>query len=158
MKTLVIEWQRLLDEQQKTCPRCGSTEQEVEKAVQELNQLLKPSGVAASLVKKAIDPESFKKDVLQSNRILIAGKTLEEWLGAKTGQSKCCETCGDAECRTVEYGDETHEAIPAALIVRSGLIAASQVFDVKIQQTVQRKTILKILPRKTENDPARRVE
>ncbi len=83
MKKLVVEWQRLLDEQMQTCPRCGSTEQEVEKAVQELNRLLSQSGVVASLVKKAIDLESFKKDVLQSNKILIAGKTLEEWLGDK---------------------------------------------------------------------------
>ena len=156
MKTLVVEWQRLLDEQKQTCPRCGSTEQEVDKAIQELNQLLKQSGVIASLVKKAIDSESFKKDVLQSNKILIAGKTLEEWLGAKTGQSKCCETCGDAECRTVEYADEIHETIPADLIVRAGLVAASQVFDVKPPQTTQRKPILKILPRSAKNDSSRR--
>jgi len=144
MKKLVIEWQRLLDEQKQTCPRCGSTEQEAEKAVQELNQLLNQSEIVVNLVKKAIDPVSFKKDVLQSNKILIAGKTLEEWVGAKTGQSKCCETCGEAECRTVEYADETHEAIPADLIVRAGLVAAARLFDVKMPQTTERKPVLKI--------------
>ena len=144
MKKLVIEWQRMLDEQKQTCPRCGSTEQEAEKAVQELNQLLNQSEIVVNLVKKAIDPVSFKKDVLQSNKILIAGKTLEEWVGAKTGQSKCCETCGDAECRTVEYADETHEAIPADLIVRAGLVAAARLFDVKMPQTTERKPVLKI--------------
>jgi len=152
MKTLTIEWRRLLDEQKQTCPRCGSTEQEVDKAVQELNQVLNQSGVVASLVKKAIDPESFKKDALESNKILIAGKTLEEWLGAKTGQSKCCETCGDTECRTVEYADETHEAIPSDLIVKAGLVAATQVFDVKLPQATQRKPLLKILPKKRKHD------
>ena len=144
MKKLVIEWQRLLDEQKQTCPRCGSTEQEAEKAVQELNQLLNQSEIVVNLVKKAIDPVSFKKDVLQSNKILIAGKTLEEWVGAKTGQSKCCETCGDAECRTVEYADETHEAIPADLIVRAGLVAAARLFDVEMPQTTERIPVLKI--------------
>ena len=144
MKKLVIEWQRMLDEQKQTCPRCGSTEQEAEKAAQELNQLLNQSEIVVNLVKKAIDPVSFKKDVLQSNKILIAGKTLEEWVGAKTGQSKCCETCGDAECRTVEYADETHEAIPADLIVRAGLVAAARLFDVKMPQTTERKPVLKI--------------
>lgn len=144
MKKLVIEWQRMLDEQKQTCPRCGSTEQEAEKAVQELNQLLNQSEIVVNLVKKAIDPVSFKKDVLQSNKILIAGKTLEEWVGAKTGQSKCCETCGEAECRTVEYADETHEAIPADLIVRAGLVAAARLFDVKMPQTTERKPVLKI--------------
>lgn len=148
MKTLIIEWQRLLDERNKTCPRCGSTEQEVEKAVQSLKQVLNSAGIDVSLVKKAIDPERFKKDVLQSNKILIAGKTLEEWLGAETGQSPCCEVCGDAECRTVEYADQTHETIPADLIVKAGLLAASQVFNVKLPQMDQRKSAIKILSKK----------
>lgn len=51
MKTLVIEWQRLLDEQKQTCPRCGSTEQEVEKAVRELDRLLKQSDIEVNLTK-----------------------------------------------------------------------------------------------------------
>jgi transcription initiation factor TFIIIB Brf1 subunit/transcription initiation factor TFIIB len=59
MKTLVVEWQRLLDEQKQTCPRCGTTEQEVEKAVQQLNHVLSQSGVVISLTKKGIDPDSF---------------------------------------------------------------------------------------------------
>lgn len=147
MKTLTIEWQRLLDEQKKTCERCGSTEQETEKAVQSLRQALNPVGIDVSLVKKAIDPESFRKDVLQSNKILIAGKTLEEWLGAGTGQSPCCEVCGDAECRTVEFADQTYETIPADLIVRAGLLAASQVFNVKPSQLDQRKSAIKVLPK-----------
>jgi len=148
MKTLVVEWQRLLDEQKQTCPRCGTTEQEVEKAVQQLNHALSQSGVVVSLTKKGIDPDSFKKDVLQSNKILIAGKLMEEWLGAKTGQSKCCETCGDAECRTVVYADETHEAIPADLIVRAGLVAAARLFDVKLPQMTERKPVLRIYPKR----------
>ncbi|MFZ3121950.1 MAG: DUF2703 domain-containing protein [Thermodesulfovibrionales bacterium] len=148
MKTLIIEWQRLLDERNKTCPRCGSTEQEVEKAVQSLKPVLNSAGIDVSLVKKAIDPERFKKDVLQSNKILIARKTLEEWLGAGTGQSPCCEVCGDAECRTVEYADQTHETIPADLIVKAGLLAASQVFNVKLPQVDQRKSAIKLLSKK----------
>ncbi len=145
MKTLVIEWQRLLDENEQTCPRCGSTEQEVEKATDSLNRELKPFDINVSLVKMAIEPETFKKDVLQSNKIVIAGRTLEEWLGAETGQSPCCEVCGDAECRTVEYADQSHEMVPADLIVKACLIAASQVFNVKLPQEGQEKTPIKIL-------------
>lgn len=144
MKTLLVEWQRLLDEEKQTCPRCGSTEQEVEKAVKDLNQMLAPSDIAVNLVKKAIYPETFKKDALQSNKILIAGKTLEEWLGATTGQSKCCETCGDAECRTVEYGGDSHEAIPAELIVRAGLTAAAYQFKIQPPQICERIPVLKL--------------
>ncbi len=148
MKTLVIEWQRLLDENEKTCPRCGSTEQEVEKAAETLNRELKPFEIRVTLTKKAIRPETFKKYVLQSNKIVIAGRTLEEWLGAETGQSRCCEVCGDAECRTVEYADQSHEMVPADLIVKAGLIAASQVFNVKLPQQGRKKTPIKILSRK----------
>ncbi len=89
METLVMEWQRLVDEQNKTCERCNSTEQEIDKAILSLKQELGPFGIDVSLVKKAIDPEKFKKDALQSNKILVAGRTLEEWLGAETGQSTC---------------------------------------------------------------------
>jgi len=131
MKTLIIEWQRLLDEKQNTCPRCSSTEQEVKKAVESLKQELAPHDIDVSLRKTAIDPEAFKKDALQSNKITIAGKTLEEWLEAQTGQSKCCDACGDADCRTVEYAGVTHEAVPADLIVKAGLAAASEIFNVK---------------------------
>ncbi len=147
MKTLLIEWQRLLDENKKTCPRCGSTEQEVEKAAATLNRELKPFKIRVALAKKAIKPEIFTKDALQSNKIVIAGKTLEEWLGAETGQSPCCEVCGDAECRTVEYADQSHETIPSDLIVKAGLFAAAKFFNVKLPQ-VRRESPIKILTKK----------
>jgi len=145
MKTLGIEWQRLLDEQQKTCPRCGSTEQEVEKAVTSLKKELAAYGIDVTLRKKAIDQETFRKDAVQSNKIMIEGKTLEEWLGAATGQSKCCEACGDAECRTVEYGGQSHEAIPADLIVKAGRAAASQVFNVNLNELEEKRAAVKLL-------------
>jgi len=121
--------------------------------VNNLRKELAIYGIDVMLRKKALDLETFKKDALQSNKILIAGKTLEEWLEAKTGQIKCCDTCGDAERRTVEYADETHEAIPAALIVRAGFVAASKVFDVKSLHIAERKPILKIMRRLSEKKP-----
>ena len=148
MRTLAIEWQRLLDEEEKTCPRCSYTEQEIEKAANSLKWALAPHGIDIILRKVSIDPESFKKDVLQSNKIVIAGKTIEEWLGATTGQNKCCDTCGYVECRTVEYEDQTHEAIPADLIVRAGLVAAAQLFNVKSPIATKRIPVLKIVSKK----------
>jgi len=145
MKTLVIEWQRLLNEESQTCPRCGSTEQELERAVQELNRMLASSSVAVSLVKKSLAPAAFNKDTLQSNKIVIAGKEMEKWLGATTGQSRCCEACGYAECRTVEYGGDSHEAVPAELIVEAGLAAAAAVFKLKFPaRTGRRIAVLKL--------------
>ncbi len=112
-----------------------------QKAVRILKKELAPYGIDVILRRSAIDPATFRKDVLQSNKILIAGKTLEDWLGVKTGRSKCCNVCGNAECRTVEYDEQIHEAIPSDLIVRAGLIAASQVFSVKVPRTAQRLSV-----------------
>ena len=145
MKTLTIEWQRLLDEQQETCPRCGSTEQEVEKAVNSLKKELAPYEINVTLRKTAIDQESFKQDTQQSNKIMIAGKMLEEWLGAQTGQSKCCDACDDADCRTVEYAGQTHEAVPEDLIFKAGLIAASKMFGVQLLGADKKKSAVKFI-------------
>lgn len=130
MKILKIEWQRLVDVKGQTCQRCGSTEKEVQKAFRSLKQSLAPLGIKVTLEKKALDPSTCAKDVIQSNRILIDGRTLEEWLGAQVGKSPCefcCAELGDeAECRTVEVGRQIYETIPATLIVQAGLLAASE--------------------------------
>jgi len=124
MKILKIEWQRLLTDGQ-TCPRCGATEIEVEKASHSLEQSLAPLGIKVVLEKHELTPVAFQRDPSQSNRILFNGIPLEEVLGLKVGQSPCCETCGDAECRTLETGGQVYETIPANLIIQAGLRAAS---------------------------------
>ncbi len=130
MKVLKIEWQRLVDEKGQTCQRCGSTEKEVRKAFQGLKQSLAPLGIKVTLEKKALDPSTCAKDVLQSNRIWIGGRTLEEWLDAQVGKSPCgfcCAELGDkVECRTVEIGEQVYETIPADLIIQAGLLAAAE--------------------------------
>jgi hypothetical protein len=132
MKNLHIEWQRLLDDREQTCQRCGFTEQEVEKANRELEKSLKPFGISVQLVKKTLDHGRFKEDPLQSNKILINGRMLEEWLDAQTGQSPCCGPCGEVECRTIEFNEQTYETITADLIVNAGVRAALQMFGVKL--------------------------
>ena len=124
MKVLEIRWQRLLGEKGRTCERCGTTENMVEEAVNKLKGSLKGLGIDVVLEKSAISPFEFSKDTLQSNRIWINGKSIEEWLSAKSGQSKCCTVCGESDCRTVTVGGKTYEAIPSELIVKAGLMAA----------------------------------
>lgn len=130
VKVLKIEWQRLVDEKGQTCQRCGSTEKEVQKAFQSLKQSFAPLGIKVTLEKKALDPSACAKDVIQSNRILIGGRTLEEWLGAQVGKSPCgfcCAELGDkVECRTVEIGERVYETIPTNLIIQAGLLAAAE--------------------------------
>lgn len=134
MNVLTIRWQRLLDEKDQTCKRCGSTEQELQKAFQSLKESLAPLGIEVALEKKALDPATCAKDVTQSNRIWIGERALEDWLGGKVGKSACgfcCAELGDnVECRTVTVGGETYEAIPAQLIIKAGLLAASQLVGV----------------------------
>ena len=126
MKILHIQWQRLVDKQGQTCDRCGTTESSVEDAVQKLKRSLKEVDIEVILEKKALSPSAFSKDPLESNRIWIAGKPIEEWLSATSGKSQCCSTCGDSECRTIIVDGKTYEAIPAELIVKAGLLAATQ--------------------------------
>ncbi len=138
MKTLAIRWQRLVDEKGQTCERCGSTEQELQKAIQSLKKSFAPLGIEVALEKKALDPATCAKDVTQSNRIWINEQSLEEWLSAEVGKSPCgfcCEGLGDSvECRTVTIGDQTFEAIPAKLIIKAGLLAASQSINVNTSE------------------------
>jgi hypothetical protein len=132
MKVLTIKWQRLLtDKGGKTCPRCSSTEKEIEKAVRILKQSLAPLGIEVILQKKALAPSAFNKDVLESNRIWIDDRPLEEWLSADVGQSLCCDVCDNAECRTIEVGNKTHETIPAHLIIKAVRAAASSMDNEK---------------------------
>jgi len=133
MKVLKIEWQRLVDRKGKTCQRCGATEKEVQKAFYSLDQSLASLGIKVTLKKKALSPPIRAEEVIHSNRILIAGRTLEERLGAQVGKSPCefcCAELGDgAECRTVKIGKRVYEIIPASLIVQAGLLAASELME-----------------------------
>jgi hypothetical protein len=124
MRSLPILWKRLVKEGA-TCPRCGSTHANVVSAVKKLEVALQPLGIEPVLETLAIDETSFQADPSESNRIWIAGKPLEEWLGARVGASQCCTVCGDRSCRTMEIGDSTHETIPEDLIVRAAMMAAS---------------------------------
>ena len=125
-KILQIQWQRLVDKQGRTCDRCGTTGTSVEAAFQKLKRSLKEVDIEVVLEKKTLSPSDFSKDPLESNRIWIAGKPIEEWLSATIGKSQCCSTCGDSECRTIIVDSKIYEAIPAELIVKAGLLAATQ--------------------------------
>ncbi|MDP2005079.1 MAG: DUF2703 domain-containing protein [Rubrivivax sp.] len=125
MKPLTILWQRLVTEGE-TCQRCGSTQQNVLRAMDKLETALRPLGIQPALETRQIDDAAFHADPSQSNRIWIAGQALEHWLGATVGDSPCCSVCGDLPCRTVQIGGDTYEAIPEALIVSAAMMAAAR--------------------------------
>lgn len=127
-KTLMIKWQRLLTDG-KTCPRCQSTGDEIEKAVAMLGQSLAPLGIRVVFEKNELSAEEFKQKPLRSNEIRIGGRLLEDWLGATTGQSGCCDVCGTNECRTLDVAGESHEIVSREFIVKAGMIAAEQLIS-----------------------------
>jgi len=129
MKSLSIIWQRLVSPGGKTCDRCNATYQEMQQAVSKLKEALRPLGIEPALEIREIDERSFKANPSESNRIWIAGRPMEEWLGASVGSSRCCSVCGESECRTVEVGGTTFETIPEELFLKAALVASSQLLD-----------------------------
>lgn len=124
-QVMIIKWQRLLSEDE-TCPRCATTEEELDKALNILNQSLSVMNIHVTLEKESLSVKEFEKDPLRSNRIWINGIPLEDYIAGEAGQSQCCDVCSSNECRTIEVEGKTYEAIPSEIIVKAGLIAASQ--------------------------------
>ncbi|NIT37285.1 MAG: DUF2703 domain-containing protein [candidate division Zixibacteria bacterium] len=122
--TLTITWQRLV-EGGETCPRCSATEEELDKAFGQLAAALEPLGIAVVFKKEEMTAAAFRAEPAASNRIWLNGRLMEDWLGGRSGTSVCCDVCGDEECRTVAVDGEVYESVPAALVVRAGLAAAS---------------------------------
>jgi hypothetical protein len=123
VRKLPIVWQRLVSEGV-TCPRCAGTETEVEQAVAILGEALRPLGIESTLETRALDRSDFEAAPDESNRIFIAGRPLEDWIGATPGANECCSVCATNQCRTVEVGGTTFETVPASLIIKAGLAAA----------------------------------
>lgn len=129
MISLPIIWQRLMGSDGKTCDRCDATYQALQRAFSVLKEALRPLGIEPIFETRAIGEKSFKANPSESNRIWIAGRPMEEWLGARVGSSRCCSVCGDSECRTVEMAGATFEAIPEKLFLKAALIASAQLLD-----------------------------
>ncbi len=132
--TLKIKWKRLVTEGE-TCPRCGSTEEELTKAVSTLKQSLSPLGINVTLEKEELSAAEFKINSLQSNQIWINNRLLEEWIEGNVGQSPCCDVCGPHDCRTVEVEGQIHETVPAEIIIKAGLLAASQLVSPRTDES-----------------------
>jgi len=128
MKTLPIVWQRLV-KAGATCERCGSTHEQILGALAQLEPALQPLGIRPVLHTVILDESTFKADPSASNRIWIAGKPMEDWLGASAGSSPCCSVCGDLPCRTLEVDGHAFEAIPQDLVIKAALIAAARMIE-----------------------------
>ena len=128
MSSLAIRWQRLVKDG-RTCTRCGDTEAEVRRATETLRHVLAPLGIQPHLEVGEVDESAFLERPVESNRIWIADRPMEDWLSGTVGSSPCCSVCGDSDCRTVEISGTTFEAIPEWLIVKAALIAVAATLD-----------------------------
>ena len=133
-RLLHITWQRLVDDSSTTCPRCADTGENLDAALDILQPVLAQEGIHLLVEKKMILPLVFNQNPLDSNRIFIEGKPLENWLNAETGKSQCCDACGDNECRTLIYEGAAYEDVPVKLIMLGILRAAEAIFHVKLAQ------------------------
>jgi hypothetical protein len=88
MMSLPIIWQRLVSSDGKTCDRCNATYQEMQPAVSKLKDALGPLSIVPTLEIREINQKSFGSSPSESNRIWIAGRPMEEWLGARVGSSR----------------------------------------------------------------------
>src|SRR5512139_3716048 len=116
-RTLIIRWQRLVDQAGDTCGRCGETEHSIAEAQRLLTASLKPLGMRVRVVKTEITPAEFKLDPSESNRIWVGEHALEAVLGATAGTSACAGACGGSPCRTTVVDGQSYATIPPALIV-----------------------------------------
>lgn len=126
MQPLPIVWQRLISADGRTCDRCHDTHEELLRAVSKLKAALAPLGIEPTLDVRELGQALFDVDPSESNRVWIAGRPMEAWLGAETGSSRCCSVCGDSECRTMKVGDSEFEAVPEQLFLKAALIAAAE--------------------------------
>ena len=129
--TLVIQWQRLVNDKGQTCDRCGDTGKSVKRARKQLASALKPLGIKVVLKTERLSFAEFSASPSESNRIYLNGHPLEELLQAEVGSSLCCDACADQPCRTVTVDGKTFEAIPPELIVRAGLLLATDLVSPK---------------------------
>lgn len=127
MKTLPIVWQRLIDSGGQTCERCQATYEGLQQAYPLLKEALHLLGIEVTFEAREVALASFVAEPLLSNRIWIAGRPIEYWLSANVASSPCCSVCGGSECRAIELGNDTFEAIPSELILKASLIAAAEI-------------------------------
>ncbi len=129
-RTLVLEWQRMIDEDGNVC--CGSedTRMAVETAREKLAKELKDHGIKVVLAKSDFSPAECRDCPERANRILVGGRGVDYGLQAEVGKSPCEGFCKQAlgdkgSCQTLMYEGKTYDVVPAELIVKAGLAAAA---------------------------------
>jgi uncharacterized membrane protein YraQ (UPF0718 family) len=127
---LVIEW-RHLSTDRGTCERCSDTSA----AINLLVEKLRKENIKVELNEIKLDASRLS----ESNAVSINGRSVEEWLNAKTGVSDC-PSCSDLVgqescCRTVVTPDgKEHEALSEAVLLKAARAALANQKEVASTQ------------------------
>ncbi|WP_292527277.1 DUF2703 domain-containing protein [Methanoculleus sp.] len=124
-KELVIEWNHIGEEIEKTAEEFEETGMALSAVLAEIRMLLEMEGVRVRM-NETVLPDDAPPG---SESLLFNGVPVEDLLeGVEVTAAACscagCETCGegceeDAECRTLRYNGEAYEAIPPELLGRA---------------------------------------
>ncbi len=113
-----------LDVDGKTCERCANSIEAASAAVEAVGTELAARGITVELETRHLD----RSEIADSNRVLVNGRPVEEWVGGTSVLSECpsCSEMLDAVtcCRAVEVHGEAFESVPADAIVQATRIAA----------------------------------
>ena len=115
---LVIEWQHIGNDVSGTCDRCSRTGDALQDVLEELQPYFREKKVTVRFRERVL-PDSR---IEQSNKILLNGIPLEDYLGgARVVQTPCCSCAcitgqDEAVCRAIETGDDLYEALPPELL------------------------------------------
>lgn len=121
-RTLVIRWQHAVCQNDNPCERCINTPLEIQQAFDDLKTSLSGLGITVTLEEKKIkhhDDHLFinDRDVVD----LLKGERV------KTACANCFDDKGNPRtCNSLKLGDDVFEVIPAELIIKAGLVAASE--------------------------------
>lgn len=126
-RSLVIET-TVLRVDGETCDRCEETVEAVRAAARDLQAELLPANVRVTLIEHSADPDR----VPESNTVLINGRSVEEWLGARRVATDC-PSCSDLVgtsvcCGAVEVDGRVQESYTAEQI-REAAYAALGIVD-----------------------------
>lgn len=117
-KNLTIEWQHIGKNISTTCVRCNATGITLLQVIEDLKPELMKNDVHIAFKETVLSNDQLP----ESNRIIINGKALEDYLKNARVIQTPCQSCAcivnkeTAECRAIELSDKLYESIPAEMI------------------------------------------
>ena len=139
-KVLTITWHNSPEKEGKKCDNCLVKKDEAKKAYESLKTSLSSLGIQVVMKEEKAKAAACGMVISSSCGVTIAGKPLESWLGAEAGKSGCgsgkgCGAGGASQCASLVLAGKTYTVVPADLIVRAGLIAASEMIGPQSSKT-----------------------